>query len=500
MSTDISDRLQAMAFADEDRKALETLAPIVARVLSEALEGYERRVGQLKGFAETRKNLAAAGLDLTGPHSRRYWETALTGSYDSAHVEMSEALGVTYYKAKFQPRWTYSQIASIMTAIAKAAIDSALPAPLRPFSGQWRKHLAARIGALFKVAMLDLDLVATTYRGCGEADRAKLEDERKRVEAEQRVAVEGVTSALAKLADGDLTVKLGEAFAPQYEILRSDFNTSIERVRETICDVAESATSIRAQMSEISGASDKLVQRTEQQTVNLEESAAALGAIAGAMKSAADGAKHARDVVGAADAQAKAIVDIVSNAIDAMAEISHSSAKVNQIISVIDEIAFQTNLLALNAGVEAARAGDAGKGFAVVASEVRGLALRSAEAAKEIKALIAASGAQVEKGVGLVSATGASLQKIVVEVARMRDIVGDIARNANDQASSVSEVNSAISEMDRAIQESSAMADTSSSAIRSLSGEADRLAECVARFRLAAPSAAPARGARRSAA
>ncbi|MGO7675355.1 methyl-accepting chemotaxis protein, partial [Rhizobium ruizarguesonis] len=101
----------------------------------------------------------------------------------------------------------------------------------------------------------------------------------------------------------------------------------------------------------------------------------------------AEGASRAQGVVATARTNAEQGCEIVARAIDAMTEIQHSSSKIGNIISVIDEIAFQTNLLALNAGVEAARAGEAGKGLAVVAQEVRELAQRSANSAREIKQL-----------------------------------------------------------------------------------------------------------------
>ncbi len=125
----------------------------------------------------------------------------------------------------------------------------------------------------------------------------------------------------------------------------------------------------------------------------------ALDEITTVVKKSADEAVHARQVVTAANEDAKKSAVVVRQAVEAMDAIAKSAGQIGQIIGVIDEIAFQTNLLALNAGVEAARAGDAGRGFAVVASEVRALAQRSAEAAKEIKGLISSSSVQVESGV-----------------------------------------------------------------------------------------------------
>ena len=165
-----------------------------------------------------------------------------------------------------------------------------------------------------------------------------------------------------------------------------------------------------------------LSQRTEHQASSLEETSASLEEVTTTVKKTAEGANHAREVVGAAKLDAEKSGAVVREATAAMAAIDKSSKQIGQIIGVIDEIAFQTNLLALNAGVEAARAGDAGRGFAVVASEVRALAQRSAEAAKEIKGLISASTAQVDQGVALVAQTGEALQRIVAQVVEINGV------------------------------------------------------------------------------
>ena len=202
------------------------------------------------------------------------------------------------------------------------------------------------------------------------------------------------------------------------------------------------------------------------------------------MKKSAEGASHAREVVAAADEDAKKSAVVVRQAVEAMDAIAKSAQQISQIIGVIDEIAFQTNLLALNAGVEAARAGDAGRGFAVVASEVRALAQRSAEAAKEIKGLISASTTQVDHGVKLVAETGKSLERIMAQVAEINDVVGDIAAGAKEQATGLDEVNTAINQMDQVTQQNAAMVEESTAASHSLSQETAQLSELVGQFQV----------------
>src|SRR5258708_37967086 len=125
---------------------------------------------------------------------------------------------------------------------------------------------------------------------------------------------------------------------------------------------------------------------------------------------------------------------IVDRVVATMEQITASSRKIEDIIGVIDSIAFQTNILALNAAVEAARAGEQGRGFAVVASEVRSLAQRSAGAAKEIKALIGASVERVETGGRQVSDAGATMTEIVDAIARVSAIMGEIAAAASERS------------------------------------------------------------------
>jgi methyl-accepting chemotaxis protein len=343
----------------------------------------------------------------------------------------------------------------------------------------------ARAVQVFKNNALALTQ-ANEYRVGVEAEavQAKQREERTRQDhaAALGVFMRSFSDALRRLANGDLNFRLHETFASEYESLRRDMNTTVDKLQTLLRSVSTIAGSIETNTQEISTASGDLSRRTEQQAASLEETAAALGEITATVKKAAEGANRARDVVASAREEAGKSGVVVNNAVQAMGGIEKSSQEISQIIGVIDEIAFQTNLLALNAGVEAARAGDAGRGFAVVASEVRALAQRSAGAAKEIKGLISASAAQVSHGVQLVAESGKSLERIMVQVAEIDNVVSEIAAGAKEQSTGLNEVNIAINQMDRVTQQNAAMAEQSAAASQSLSQETEQLSALIGQF------------------
>jgi len=294
--------------------------------------------------------------------------------------------------------------------------------------------------------------------------------------------IQEVKRVLESIAEGDLTQKMDGEFHGEFSELNSALNSSTQNLTNMVSEIRGAGSNITTGSSEISTGNATLSERTESQAASLEETAASMEEMTSTVKQNAENAQEARKLASEAQGLAEKGGDISKKVEASMGDISASSRKIAEIISVIDEIAFQTNLLALNAAVEAARAGEQGRGFAVVASEVRSLAQRSAGAAKEIKELINDSVKKVEEGGGFVDESGKALIEIMDSIKNVTEIVSEIAAASKEQASGIEQVNVAVTQMDEGTQQNAALVEQVAAASTSMEEQAAQLQHLVSAF------------------
>ncbi|PAU77511.1 methyl-accepting chemotaxis protein [Halomonas salipaludis] len=285
--------------------------------------------------------------------------------------------------------------------------------------------------------------------------------------------------------DGDLTQRLPVRGRDEGAALATQFNAFADKIHDVLLDVRASSEAVNTAASEIAHGGQDLSRRTENAASSLQQTSASMEEITSTVEHTAASAREANQLSQSASAVAGRGGEVVSQVVSTMDEITASSRKIGEIVSVMDGIAFQTNLLALNASVEAARAGEQGRGFAVVAGEVRQLASRSADAAREIKGLIESSSDKVDSGTQLVRTAGETMDEIVASIARVTDVLGEITSAAGEQSEGIGQVNVAVAELDRMTQENAAMVEESTVAAEQLKEQSLRLAAVIGGFTLA---------------
>ncbi|HEN3247496.1 TPA: methyl-accepting chemotaxis protein [Yersinia enterocolitica] len=299
--------------------------------------------------------------------------------------------------------------------------------------------------------------------------------------------------SIRHIAGGDLVKRIDVESDNEMGELAHSLRHMQGELARTVGEVRQGAHAIYSGASEIAMGNNDLSSRTEQQAASLEETAASMEELTVTVKQNAENARQASHLALSASETAQKGGKVVDNVVQTMRDITASSQKIADIISVIDGIAFQTNILALNAAVEAARAGEQGRGFAVVAGEVRNLAQRSAQAAREIKSLIEDSVNRVDLGSTLVESAGETMDEIVNAVTRVTDIMGEIASASDEQSRGIDQVGLAVSEMDRVTQQNASLVEESAAAAAALEEQASRLTQAVAVFRIQQGQASTAR-------
>jgi len=291
--------------------------------------------------------------------------------------------------------------------------------------------------------------------------------------------VSEIGDVLGAMADTDLTRRMEGDYEGAFARLKADTNAVADKLCDVVGQLRATSGTLKTATGEILSGANDLSERTTRQAATIEETSAAMEQLASTVLQNAQRAKDASVNAAAVTRTAEEGGQVMDAATAAMERITQSSAKISNIIGMIDDIAFQTNLLALNASVEAARAGDAGKGFAVVAVEVRRLAQSAASASSDVKALIEQSAGEVSSGSKLVGEAAGKL-KAMLEAARSNNgLLDSIAYESRTQASAIEEVTTAVRTMDEMTQHNAALVEQTNAAIEQTEAQATELDRIV---------------------
>ena len=294
--------------------------------------------------------------------------------------------------------------------------------------------------------------------------------------------IKDIDYTLSEISSGNLAVSSNVRYDGDFEGIRRSLNGIREKLAATMSNFNTAGTQVQQGSDSISSGAQLLADNAAVEAASIEE----INSMTQAIKSNAER-------TGTDTARASELMDNVTEIIsrggktvkdmaDSINEIRTTSEEIQQIATIIEDIAFQTNILALNAAVEAARAGEAGKGFAVVADEVRSLASRSSDAAKETMALIERSGTAVSHGTATAAETVSSFDDIDKSISEFAALIRNISDASQEQVQAIADIDSGLQNITGIIQANSASAEESAAACYNLKNQATILQEEVSKF------------------
>jgi methyl-accepting chemotaxis protein len=298
--------------------------------------------------------------------------------------------------------------------------------------------------------------------------------------------INNMNMALKNLSEGeaDLTRRLKKEREDEIGYGIDLFNKFIERIQNIINGVSGSTINVFNATEKLSKGNEDLATRTTELAASITETSVTMEEFASSVKQNTENAEDADKTLNDFNSEIKVKRELIDNVTLTMKEISNSSKKIDNIVSVINDISFQTNLLALNAAVEAARAGEAGRGFAVVASEVRNLAGKTAESSKSIQKIVTANVESTNKGMRLVNDTSKLFSKIIDVMETVVNKINTITSGSREQTTGIDQINTTIAQMDSVSNQNASFVNEMSETSKNLKSSAIELQELISQFKL----------------
>ncbi|MBY0455413.1 MAG: cache domain-containing protein [Burkholderiaceae bacterium] len=290
--------------------------------------------------------------------------------------------------------------------------------------------------------------------------------------------------AMQKTTRGDLCVKVRFSGRDELSDLALVLDQMVLSISAMVAEIRSNAALVAHAGKDLSEDNTALSDRTDLQAASLEQTAASVEQISDTVLRNAQMAHTANERASQVSQAAEKGTEIMVAAVDSVEAIQQDARRMNEIIGVIDGIAFQTNILALNAAVEAARAGEQGRGFAVVASEVRMLAKRSGDAAREIRTLINTSVNQVESSTDMIRSASKSIAEMTDGIRGVAESMSIISASGAQQSTALQEITTVVRQLDGITQENAQMVGHAAVQAKALEGRASMLSKAVATFRL----------------
>lgn len=295
----------------------------------------------------------------------------------------------------------------------------------------------------------------------------------------------GLVTDANHLASGDLSHRVTTGDSGLVGQVQQALNQMSLNLRTVVSDVRSEVDHLHVAMKEIADGNQDMSSRTESQASSLEQTAASMEEISGTVQQSAASAVRGSELAHETANVTARSNEAVHSVAETMKGITESSRRIEEIIQLIEGVAFQTNILALNAAVEAARAGEQGRGFAVVATEVRALAQRTTGAAREIKQLITESAERVHKGSEQTDEALQRMDEAQQSVIKVSTVLDEIKIAGSEQTMGIRQINEAVSHMDTITQQNAAMVEELAATAKSVQEQVEGVSNSMRLFRLA---------------